>query len=536
MPRLKHLLPLSVLLASPWSVAAHARALEPDGSDLALEAASELDAGDPIGPIVVTRQGILVGTQAGPGATRVFLGVPYAVAPAGPLRFRPPQRMPPWQGIRAALTFGPACVQPPGGFAAPGPQSEDCLSLNVYAANQSTGAPVMVFIHGGAFVTGAGAQLSGQSLAEAGGAIVVTINYRLGALGFLSVPELDTKGARSGNLGLRDQQLALAWVQENIEAFGGDPDNVTVFGESAGAVSACIQMVSPLGRGLANRFILESGTCDAAGTTATLAQARARSAQVVNAFCAGRTDVAACLREVPASDLVAGTAQTDIFDLDFLPVVDPDDPLLPLPPRELIAAGDYNKGGAIIGTNARELGLFQLGGAAPVVRTIAELNAVIDARFGSSAPLVRQQYAPASDAAANDALTRLGTDLLFRCPARALARRTSGQGTPVFLYHFEEGLAFHAFELPYVFKMPDPRLGAPTLVELVSEQFQTAFTSFAAVGVPQPRLDAGSGDLPPWPRYDAATDRHISVKRISEEGTGLSRSDCDLLESIGAVQ
>jgi carboxylesterase type B len=305
-----------------------------------------------------------------------------------------------------------------------------------------------------------------------------------------------------------------------------------------------VQMVSPLSRTLAKQFIMQSGTCDSAGTTSTLAQARTTSARVVNAFCSGRSDVVSCLRAVPASDLVSVPVQTDIFALGFLPVVNPADPLLPQSPKAMIAAGNYNKGASIIGSNARELGLFQLGGTAPVVASIAQLNAVIDARFGPLSPLVKQQYAPASDAEANNTLTRLGTDLLFRCPARALARRTAAQGSQVFLYHFEEGLAFHAFELPYVFAAPNPILGATTLVEFVSPQFQTAFTSFAAVGEPRPSLDAGDGpvtdvvfgDLPPWPRYTAAGDRHISVKRISEEGTGLSRADCDFLESIGAVQ
>jgi para-nitrobenzyl esterase len=521
--RLRLLLPLSVLLTSLGAGVATA---------------------EENGPLVVTNQGILQGTETGPNGTRIFLGIPYAEAPVGPLRFRPAQPATPWPGIRPALAFGPACVQPRNGFSADGPQSEDCLSLNVYAANPFIDAPVMVFIHGGGFVTGAGAQFDGQSLAETGGVIVVTINYRLGALAFLSLPELDAEGTPSGNYALRDQQLALAWVRDNIAAFGGDPDNVTVFGESAGAVSTCVQMVSPLSRTLAKQFIMQSGTCDSVGTTSTVAQARATTARVVNAVCSGRSDVVACLRAAPASSLVAVPVQTNIFDLGFLPVVNPADPLLPQSPRAMIAAGNYNKGASIIGSNARELGLFQLSGAAPVVRNIAELNAVIDARFGPLSPLVKQQYTAASDAEANNTLTRLGTDLIFRCPARAFARRTSGQGSQVFLYHFEEGLAFHAFELPYVFRMPNPILGAATLVEFVSPQFQTAFTSFAALGEPRPSLDAGDGpvtdvvfgELPPWPRYTAAGDRHISVKRISEEGTGLSRSDCDFLESIGAVQ
>ena len=241
---------------------------------------------------------------------------------------------------------------------------------------------------------------------------------------------------------------------------------MTVFGESAGSVSACIQLVSPLSRTLAKHFIMESFTCDSATTNATVAQARATSAKVVNALCAGRSDVVACLREAPASALVNVRTQTSIFDLGFLPVVNPADPLLPQSPKDMIAAGNYNRSGSIIvGSNARELGLFQLAGSAPIARNIAELNAIIDMVFGPLAPLAKQQYTAASDAAANDTLVRLGTDLLIRCPTRAFARRTSAQGSPVYLFHFEEGQAFHAFELPYVFGTPIPLLGPPTLVE-----------------------------------------------------------------------
>jgi para-nitrobenzyl esterase len=395
------------------------------------------------GALAFTSDGVLQGQLANNG-TRLFLGIPYAQPPVGAMRFRPPLPARPWRARKTVITPGPACPQLPGTFAVAGPQSEDCLSLNVYAANRSNNAPVLVFIHGGIFVTGAGSQFDAQRLAESSQVIVVTINYRLGALGFLALPELDAErpAAPSGNDALRDQQLALGWVQRNIRAFGGDPARVTVFGQSAGAVSACLQMVSPLSRNLASRFAMQSGACDANGVTATLEQARATSARVVSAFCAGRSDVLSCLRAVPASVLAAFRLQNSILDVGWLPVVNPADPLLPDFPRALIDSGNYNKGAIITGSNARELGLFQALDFAPVARTIAELNAIIDARFGPVAALVRRQYAAVSDADANRTLVRLGTDLAWRCPARALARRTSAQGSDVFLYHFEEGDAF----------------------------------------------------------------------------------------------
>jgi len=492
----------------------------------------------PIDSIVFasTSLGRIQGTRTVSG-TRVFLGIPYAKAPVGALRFRPPQPMGPWPATLVADTLGPVCPQAPGAFPGAGPQSENCLSLNVWAANRTSNAPVMVFIHGGSFVTGAGSRFDGRKLAESRNVIVVSINYRLGALGFLSLPELDAEraGIPSGNDALRDQRLALAWIKDNIAAFGGDAANVTVFGQSAGAVSTCVQMVSPQSRTLAKHFIMESGTCDSALTTVTLAQAQATSAKVVNAFCAGRSDVVACLRNVPASDLSAFLVTNSILVTGWEPVVNPADPLLPQSPRDMLAAGNYNRSGSIVvGSNAREIGQFQLTGEAPIARSIAELNAVIDGIFGPLSPLLKQNYTAASDAEANTTLVRLGTDVFFRCPARAFARRTSARGSSVFLFHFEEGDAFHNYELPYVFGIPSASLGAP-LVESLRQQIQTGFTSFATSGEPRPVAASGEA-LPPWPRYNAETDRHISLKSTSVASAGLSKADCDFLGSIGLVQ
>jgi para-nitrobenzyl esterase len=484
-----------------------------------------------------TNLGRIQGTLTDTG-TRVFLGIPYAKPPVGALRFRPPQPADPWPGTFVANTFGPPCPQAPGAFPGAGTQSENCLSLNVWAANPTSNAKVMVFIHGGSFVTGAGSRFDGRRLAESGDVIVVSINYRLGALGFLSLPELDAEraGVPSGNDALRDQQLALSWIKDNIAAFGGDAGNVTVFGQSAGAVSTCVQMVSPLSRTLAKHFILESGTCDASLTTVTPTQAQATSAKVVNAFCAGRSDVLACLRAVPASDLAAFLVRSSILEIGWAPVVNPADPLLPQHPRDMLAAGNYNRSGSIVvGSNAREIRQFQLEGTAPSVRNIAELGAVIDAIFGPAAPFLKQQYTAPSDAEANSTLVRLGTDVFFRCAARAFARRTAAQGSPVYLFHFEEGDAFHNYELPYVFGIPDASLGAPTLIASLRQQIQVGFTSFAKIGEPIP-ADVNGVALPPWPRYDAVTDRHISLKSTSVAGAGLSKADCDFLGALGVVQ
>jgi para-nitrobenzyl esterase len=504
--------------------------------ELALESAeaASTDVAGALGsttPTVTVKQGKLQGSVS--NTTRLFLGVPYAAAPVGALRFAPAQPVPAWSGTRLATAFGPSCVQPPGALAAPGPQSEDCLSLNVYAPTSGSKLPVMVFLHGGGFVGGGSSQYDARRLSEEGKVIVVTLNYRLGALGLLAHAALDAQrpGAPTGNDAIRDQQAALSWVKSNITAFGGDAKNVTLFGESAGSMSTCLHMVSPGSRTLAKRFVMESATCVAGLPISNVVQAQALGNELANNFCAGAVDVPACLRAVPASDLVAFGAERGISGAGWAPVVNPADPLLPVHPKALIASGNYNKGNIIVGSNAREWGFFQATGLSPVVPNVAALNAAIDAQFGPVAPLVKQQYAAtATDATANTVFVRLMTDLLFRCPARALARQTSAQGSVVHLYHFEEGAAYHAFELPYVFGNPNPQLGAPMLVEPLRKNIQAGLTSFAKSGSPN------VAGLPSWPRYSLATDQHVSLKAELSVGTGLSRADCDFWDFIGTLQ
>src|SRR5690348_1421267 len=209
-------------------------------------------------PIVRIDGGLVRGADA--AGVNSFLGLPYAAPPTGNLRWRPPQPAAAWTGVRDATTFGPSCPQAASPFAPPGPFSEDCLYLNVYApAGHGSGAggrPVLVWIHGGGLTQDAGRDYGGAKLA-ADGAVVVTINYRLGALGFLAHPALASHGA-AGNYGLMDQQAALRWVRHNIARFGGDPDNVTIAGQSAGGLSVLAQMVSPGARGLFQRAIVQS--------------------------------------------------------------------------------------------------------------------------------------------------------------------------------------------------------------------------------------------------------------------------------------
>lgn len=214
-------------------------------------------AAQPTTPVQVTG-GTIAGSQT--GTMNSYLGIPYAAPPVGDLRWRPPQPVVPWQGVRAAHSFGPACAQTAEWI--PNPKSEDCLYLNVWAPAHATKLPVLVWIHGGGFYGGTAAQplYDGANLARHG-AIVVTVNYRLGIFGFFSHPELtaESPDQASGNQGIRDQIAALRWVKENIAAFGGDPTRVTIFGESAGGESVAILVASPAAKGLFQRAIAQSG-------------------------------------------------------------------------------------------------------------------------------------------------------------------------------------------------------------------------------------------------------------------------------------
>jgi para-nitrobenzyl esterase len=471
------------------------------------------------------------------GTTREFLGIPYAKPPVGALRFAAPQPVDPWMGDKDATMHGPSCAQSMGALSPMGTTSEDCLTVNVYTpmSAPATGLPVYIYIHGGAFISGGSLQYDGQKLSERGPLVVVTLNYRLGAFGFLSHAGLDATraGQPSGNDGIRDQQLALKWVKDNIGAFGGDPAKVTVTGESAGSMSACIHLVSPGARELAHRFVFESGVCTGETLLKKKADADALGKALSDELCMGQPDAVACLRAKAIPDLTEWRKMSTLFGAGFVPVYNPADPLLPDNPAKMIEAGNYNSKAPIIaGTNLREWGLFQtLGSAKPA--NIAELEAAIDTQLGpqigaAGAAAAKMHYRPASDAEANDAMIRLMTDSAFRCPTRALARLVTKKGSKVYLYSFEQGQAFHAFEIPYVFGNPNPLL-APMLDEPTLATMQGFFMQFAITGDPN-----GRGPLT-WPAYDEATDQHMSLKSMSAAGTGHAKADCDFWATLNAM-
>src|SRR5690349_6433505 len=283
-----------------------------------------------------------------------FLGIPYAEAPVGDLRWAPPEPHAPWTTPLDASTFGSPCPQTPSAFGIPS-STEDCLFLNVYVPHRKTvperdlkrKRPVMVWIHGGAFQVGSAGNYDPTKLVTAGDVIVVSINYRLGALGFLAHPALSAESPAgiSGNYGILDQQLALRWVQDNIAGFGGDPKRVTIFGESAGGISVHTQLASPLAAGLFRRAIVQSGAVFAQPTLQAAEALGQHSADALG--CSDQT--AACLRALSVDDVLAnqpsGLQTTS-------PVID--GVVLPLPLRDAFQNGAFNRVPVMQGSNHDE--------------------------------------------------------------------------------------------------------------------------------------------------------------------------------------
>jgi para-nitrobenzyl esterase len=415
--------------------------------------------------------------------------------------------------------------------------SEDCLTVNVFApaSTPATPLPVMVFIYGGGFVAGASLGYESQPLREVGNVVVVTLNYRLGAFGFLEHPALAAAGAPYSNQGLRDQQLALQWVQDNVHVFGGDPNDVTVFGESAGSVSTCAHLFARGSEGLGKKFILESGSC-VYGGLAIQARSLAASAgdTVAKKHCSGAADVLACLRAVPATDLVTTTVETaDPVVKGYFPWVDGD--LFAEAPEALLAKGKLTKGPLLAGTNQFEWYLWQSLGVTPSFLNRTAMQAQIQRYFPANAGAVGNRYLPANDLDAQSAFTRLMTDYYFRCPTRALLRGALAHGSTGYLYDFLVAPAAHALEVDYVFDelavTPLFPFQAPNpLTRSVVSAMQAYWTAFARHG------DPNTSSLLKWPAYDAVTDQHIVLREplaISKDGAA---KDCDFWDELWGLK
>ena len=446
----------------------------------------------------------------------LFQGIPYAAPPVGPLRWQPPQPAAEWSGMRDASKPGARCIQdttrdPDFGRRT----SEDCLNLNVWTpAGAAAGAqrPVMVWIHGGAFVNGSSDLYDARALTTQGDIVVVTINYRLGALGFLAHPSLEPNG-EAGNYGLADQQAALRWVHDNIANFGGDPAKVTIAGESAGAMSVCDHLVASGSVGLFRAAIIQSGPCQAQADKFTAERVSVNYAASVG--CPDPATAADCLRALPTTKLEQPPWFSHLGgDRLTGPITGTEE--LPIDPVTAFAQGRAARVPVLIGTNRDEFTLFV---AMQYLRLgrVPEYRQLLTETFGAQGSMVGERY-PLDRYGGSAALAYSAavTDGAFACSADQMAGALT-RGAPVYGYEFNdreapapEALrhlpfpvgASHSLELRYLFDVS----GAPPLnpaQRRLSDQMIDYWSQFVATGVPRvtgepdwPELGAGAADGP----------------------------------------
>ncbi len=479
-----------------------------DDNIVATPPAPGLDAG-----VADTTAGEVRG-QVAPGYV-LFEGIPYAAAPVGPLRWQPPSPPAPWDGMRDASSPGPRCIQDVALDPGTGQDySEDCLSLNVWTPQGAAARPVMVWIHGGGFANGSGDQYDAAWLVTRGDIVVVTLNYRLGALGFLAHP-----GIGDGNYGLADQQAALRWVRDNIAQFGGDPDKVTIAGESAGAVSVCDHLVAPESAGLFRAAIIQSGPCQ---QQPELPAARAASIDYARTVgCADPESAADCLRSLPPAALKGSPRYAWIGAAGLSgPVLGT--AALPVAPVEAAGTAAAARVPVLIGTTRDEFTFFTAlhylhTGKVPTAQAYPEQLAEI---FGADSAAVAARYPP-EEFGGNVALAYSAavTDGMFACVADRMAAELS-ESAPVYAYEFSDRTApapdplrtvpfpvgaSHSLELRYLFDVG----GAPSLDPAqreLSREMLDFWSEFVRTGSP-----VGPG-AQPWPAVRDGADPRMSLQ------------------------
>jgi para-nitrobenzyl esterase len=476
---------------------------------------------------VTTASGRLRGAG---GEVVSFKGIPYAAAPVGPLRWRAPGDPAVWDNVRDASQFGPQCPQPQSS----GAISEDCLTLNVWTSARSTSQrlPVMVWIHGGGFIRGSGSNSAydGEALARRG-VVLVTLNYRLGALGFLTHPTLSRESAHrvSGNYGLLDQIAALRWVQKNIAHFGGDPSNITVFGESGGAYSICILMVSPLAKGLFHRAILQSlplmfqPTRRLREAYAGLASAEADGSRVADISVARSMSAEEIVNQIaPAPTLSTG--------VHFYPVVD--GWLLPEDPAVLIQSHVRALVPVLMGYGADEGNFF----VANAPKTVSGFQAFVAHKFPQTPfESILAMYPVSTDAEAPVALAQFFGDYELLTSTVLTARAMARRGV-VYLYQFSRvgprsrrlwNGAAHTADIPYVFdhvQIPSEDFDLPD--KRVSAAMAEAWVHFAKTGNPN------GPNLPEWPRYHETDYRYLNYSDRISTDSGFRESEIEFCRRV----
>jgi para-nitrobenzyl esterase len=506
-------------------------------------------------PIIKIDSGVLAGTRFGPNSNELaVLGIPFAAPPVGNLRWKPPQPVERWQGIRSASKFSSACPQQPSSWwheMAGVDQletSEDCLYLNVWTTNLSAERkqPVMVWIHGGGNVEGSSHVPLIEPAIARKGVIVVSLEYRLGVLGYLAHPALTAESAHnsSGNYGLLDQIAALQWVQRNIGSFGGDPGSVTVFGESSGAEDVCHLLASPLSKGLVHRAILESGVCmDSLYSALRKPQNYYRNhgpgeklGMRLTAALGLPNDQNALtsVRAVPLDKLLK--ASRDLESADFGVIAD--GWIVPLQPVVTFANGSQARVPVLVGSNAEETTVF--GKANPLAsensrpQTVAEYRKWLTGEFREFVDDVWKEYPANSDAETQSVFVRMQTDYEFGFGSLRLARITAQHGQPAYLYYFSyvgrgpfAGLgAFHSEEMMFIgdtyWQSWKPDGNDKKLAVLMGDYW----TQFAKTGDPN-RIG-----LAEWPRYDEKSEQCLELGNEVKARTIPHKRGYDLFERI----
>lgn len=506
-------------------------------------------------PITIsTNQGPVTGLQT--AALRTFFGIPYAAPPIGSLRWNAPQPVTPWTVPRDATAFGSQCTEVVSGFFDVPNETkgevkgtEDCLFLNVYAPGEVAPArlPVMVWIHGGSFTAGAGSLYDGSVLARKHGVVVVTLNYRLGPLGFLALPGLSTDGG-VGNYGLLDQQAALRWVRDNIAAFGGDPENVTVFGESAGGMSVCAQLASPRAAGLFDKAIIQSGLCTSPGNNVSQADASRRNLAYATRLGCRKADLA-CLRRITPQKVSSTTVPglRPLGNLVWSPVYGT--PLLPLSLEAAFRDGKFHRVPVLQGTNHDEGRLF-ISLASPGGKPLqpyqywAGTSLLVGVAKNKQ---VLAQYPYKAYGTPARAFSTVFTDAMFSCPTLNVGTALS-KYVPVYAFEFNDPRAvtsiktppglpslgsFHASSLVYVFQTPlvgvaDPARFDPAQRTL-SDAFSLAWATFARTG--DPNVPEG----PRWRTFDAARQniQTFTPTGIAESTRFAEEHKCEFWSQLG---
>lgn len=537
-------------MTSPWTTQALRRiALCALGAALMISAGAQAQTSNRPGnsapaavpPIVQTGQGPVSGKLI--SGVRAYLGIPYAAPPVGELRWQPPQPPARWSGTRDGSAFGDRCAQPLSPLS-PESANEDCLFLNVHVPDGigREKLPVMVWIHGGAFLSGSAAEYDMTKLAQKARAVVVSINYRLGAFGFLRQPELVAQNT-SSNLGLQDQQAALRWVESQIGRFGGDASRVTIFGHSAGSVSVCLHMVSPQSKGLFHRAILQSGACHLLTATPAAVMQAQTVALGAKLGCPEGPGQLSCMRQKPALDVMRQSVpngnEVNGVDLRWTPVQD--GITLKGDPDQLVQQGKFHRVPVLVGTTHDEGRLFvaseyHLANLAPVNE--ADVNAHIGRITSPDSTLaarLRSTYTAQAYGTLDLAFSALLTDHYFACDAMRDAEAFS-RHVPTYNYEFTEPSAsnpdplmplgaFHGLELIYLFQnnqvMPESMDALSGAQLKLSEQMIRYWGRFAAMGHP-------NAFLPPyWPRFKARqpSSLNLNSKSLAVFGTAAFRKD-----------